>query len=42
MCKYVKIGGQLTLHWMYIGENLLQSWVHSKAKVYVKKKKKPK
>lgn len=42
MCKYVKIGGQLTLHWMYIGENLLQSWVHSKAKVYVKKKPKKK
>lgn len=38
MCKhkYVKIGGQSTLRWMYIGENLLQSWVHSKAKVYVK------
>lgn len=44
MCKhkYAKIGDQTTLHWMYmyIGENLLQSWVHSKAKVYVKKNKK--
>lgn len=38
MCKQnnVKIGGQSTLHWMYIGENLWQIWVHSKAKVYVK------